>query len=267
MIPCLNDVLPEITQRIDRSRAILLGLDFDGTLTPLCDRPEVVALPDPVRAVLARLSRLRRVTVMIVSGRSIEDLVGRIGLAGLVYAGNHGLEIKGAGLAFVEPTACTLVSRLEHLTEALADRVRHVPGVVLEAKGLSTSLHFRKVAPESRNDLTTAAFGIVSEDSQRFVVKSGHLVWEIRPRVSWHKGSAVSWVAERLADRAGRLLFLFGDDQTDEDAFASHPEAVTVKVGDRAAATKARYWLPDPESVLQFLVWFASYLVDWSRGS
>ncbi len=266
MIPCLNDALPEITGRIDHSRAILLGLDFDGTLTPLRNRPEVVTLPDPVRAVLARLAQLMSVTVMIVSGRSIEDLVARVELAGLVYAGNHGLEIRGAGLAFVEPTARTLASRLEHLTDELADRVRHVPGVVLEAKGLSTSLHYRNVALESWDDLAAAVFGTVARDLERFVVTSGHLVWEIRPRVSWHKGAAISWVAERLVGRADRLLFFLGDDQTDEDAFTSHPGAVTVKVGNRASATAARYWLPDPESVLKFLEWLESYLVAWSRS-
>ena len=37
-------------------------------------------LPEPVRAVLARLAGCRRVTVMIVSGRSLQDVAGEVGL-------------------------------------------------------------------------------------------------------------------------------------------------------------------------------------------
>ncbi len=105
----LTESLPEIASRIDRAESILLGLDFDGTLTPIRPRPEEVVLPEPVRAVLARLAGLPRVTLMIVSGRSLGDVASRVGLPQLIYAGNHGLEIRGPGLVFVEPTAALLV--------------------------------------------------------------------------------------------------------------------------------------------------------------
>jgi trehalose 6-phosphate phosphatase len=260
MIPSLIDVLPEVARRIDRSGPILLALDFDGTLTPLRSRPAVVYLADAVRAVLNHLSRFERVTVMIVSGRSIEDLVDRVDLPGLVYAGNHGLEIRGLGLDFVEPTARALASRLQCLTEGLAVRVRSIPGVVLESKGLTTSLHYRTVAPEWRDEVAAAAMEAVTTDPQCFVANSGHCVWEIRPRVAWHKGSALTWVAEQLMNRDDRLVFFAGDDRTDEDAFASHPDAITVKVGCRDPSTAACYWLPDSESILLFLRWLESYL-------
>ena len=90
-------------------------------------------------------------------------------------------------------------------------------------------------------------------------VLPGRRVWEIRPRVSWHKGSAVNWVASHLEDPDHRLVFFIGDDRTDEDAFASLPEGVTIKVG-RAASTQARYQLADPAAVELFLAWLLEKL-------
>src|SRR6516165_5006759 len=110
--PCLLEVLPEIAARINSSGSILLGLDFDGTLTPLRERYDEVVLAEQVRALLSRLSLDRRVTVMILSGRSLPDVAGRVGLSGLIYAGNHGLEIEGPGVSFVEPTAAAAVQPL-----------------------------------------------------------------------------------------------------------------------------------------------------------
>ena len=70
--------LPEISERLKRSASILLGLDFDGTLTPLRDRPDAVELEESTRAILASLAKSPRVVVMIVSGRSIRDLAARV---------------------------------------------------------------------------------------------------------------------------------------------------------------------------------------------
>jgi trehalose-phosphatase len=262
MIPCLTEVLPELAQRVESAGPILLGLDFDGTVTPICSHPEDVQLSVPTRAVLDRLSRKHRVTVMLVSGRGIQDLIKRVGLPGLVYAGNHGLQIRSQRLEFEEPAARGLASSLEHLTARLAARVRDIPGAVLEPKGLSTSLHFRNVAPGSWEELARAVQESVASDSEKFVVSSGHRVLEIRPRISWNKGHALTWMIEQLALGDDRLVVYAGDDRTDEDAFASHPEAVTIKVGDPATPTAARYWLAGPDEVLDFLHWLEDRLAN-----
>ena len=38
-------------------------------------------------------------------GRGLADLEAKVAVPGLVYAGNHGLEIKGEGMDFVHPEA------------------------------------------------------------------------------------------------------------------------------------------------------------------
>jgi trehalose 6-phosphate phosphatase len=94
---------------------------------------------------------------------------------------------------------------------------------------------------------------------------AGHRVWEIRPCVSWHKGRAVGWVLQHLDDPAHRLVFYLGDDRTDEDAFASLANGVTVNVGHVQSPTHARYQLADPAAVHGFLVWLAEKLCPAER--
>jgi trehalose 6-phosphate phosphatase len=268
-LPCLLDVKPEIAARIDRSWSILLGLDFDGTLTPLRARPDEVMLAEPVRARLARLSASRRLTVMIVSGRSLPDLVEKVGLPGLIYAGNHGLEIQGPGLDFVEPTATALVPRLEQVTDDLRTRLAGLSGTLVEAKRLTTSVHYRNVAPGRWNDVALIVQEAVARDPARFVARAGRRVWEIRPRVSWHKGHALNWARQHLEEDANPLIFFLGDDRTDEDAFASLPDGITVKVGAPWMPTRARYRLLSPDSVYAFLEWLERTMIldDRSRSN
>ncbi len=256
----LMDCLPEIARRIDRAQSLVLALDFDGTLTPFRQRPDQVTLSESVRAILARLANLPRVTVMIVSGRSLADVASRVGLPELIYAGNHGLEIQGLGLTFLEPTAAALIESLAQLTPPLESSLADVPGALVEPKGLTTSVHYRSVAHDRRDEVARVVEQVVARVSDHFVLSSGHLVLEIRPRVSWHKGKALQWVVQHLDQSSNRLVFYLGDDRTDEDAFASLPDGVTVKVASEQTRTLARYQLADPDAVERFLTWLAEKL-------
>jgi len=258
----LMESLPEIASRIDRAGNILLGLDFDGTLTPISAHPREVALPGAVRAVLNRLACLPQLTLMIVSGRSLMDVASRVGLPELIYAGNHGLEIRGPSLVFVEPTAVALVDRLQELTNRLRELLRDVPDAVVEPKGLTTSVHYRNVLPELWDELAHIVCHVVASDPDHFVLTTGLRVWEILPRVSWHKGRALTWVLDHLNDPAHRLAFYLGDDRTDEDAFATLTDGVTVRVGHAQSPTHARYQLADPAAVERFLTWLAKTLSE-----
>ena len=208
-----------------------------------------------MRAVLSSLLGKPRLTLIIVSGRSAADIASRIGLPELIYAGNHGLEIQAPGLAFVEPTAAALTDRLQELTRRARELLAEIPGVIVEPKGLTTSVHFRNVAPEQWDRVAQIVSHVVATDDD-FVLTSGHRIWEVRPRAPWHKGHAVHWVMRQLGDQGRWLVFFLGDDCTDEDAFASLPEGVTVRVGD-PSPTNARYRLADPAEVERFLTWLS----------
>jgi trehalose 6-phosphate phosphatase len=264
--PNVMESLSEIGRRIDQAGRILLALDFDGTLTPIRPYPGDAVLAESVRTLLEKLSRLPHVDVMIASGRSIADARSLVGLPGVIYSGNHGLEISGKGLTFDEPAARAATGRLENLARTIQERFANEPGVLVENKGPTASVHYRNAPAERWDHIAAVVRDTVSSQADLFVVLPGRRVWEIRPRVYWHKGSAVNWVASRLEDPDHRLVFFIGDDRTDEDAFASLPEGVTIKVG-HEGPTQARYQLADPAAVELFLVWLLEKLSSRKASS
>src|SRR5262249_2229517 len=154
----------------------------------------------------------------------------RVGIPNLIYAGNHGLEISGDGLIFVEPTAAARCAALKELSADLASKLQHFPGVFVEDKGLTLSVHYRMAAATDREAVRRIAHDTLAGMNHMFRVTRGNEVFEIRPCVSWNKGTAVHWIKEQLG-RPDALTIYLGDDVTDEDAFVTLPEAIRVKVG------------------------------------
>ena len=133
-------------------------------------------------------------------------------------------------------------------------------GALVEPKGLTASVHYRNVAPELWDEVGRVVEQVVASDADRFVLTSGNRVWEIRPRVAWHKGEALDWIMRHLGDPARRLMFYLGDDRTDEDAFARFPERRDRQDRSSPSSTLARYHLADPAAVERFLGWLAGKL-------
>jgi trehalose-phosphatase len=174
-----------------------------------------------------------------------------------IYAGNHGLEIQGPDFHFVEPAAGEAVEELHRITEGLSRNLADVAGVVVEVKGLTTSVHFRMVGISQVDMVIRSAAKTVGNNSG-FLITAGKKVCEIRPAVDWNKGAAALWITHRL--RAGDWLpICIGDDQTDEDAFAALPQDIRIRVG-TAETSLAEYRVENSGQVLQFLSWLADHI-------
>jgi trehalose 6-phosphate phosphatase len=180
-------------------RESALVLDVDGTLAPIVARPELAAVPPRTKAALRRLAA-RYLLVACVSGREGEDARRLVGVDGVVYVGNHGLELD---------------PRAEKLAAAVA-RFRGEVGLPVEDKRLSLSYHFREAADEAA---ARAQLEEVAElaRAQGLDPRWGRMVLEIRPRAPADKGTAVRMLVRR-SGAAGALYA--GDDATDVDAFA-----------------------------------------------
>jgi trehalose 6-phosphate phosphatase len=85
---------PTVLDKLRDARHILLMTDYDGTLTPIVERPESALIPHLVQGILQELASQKRVTVGIISGRALSDLKKMVGVDGAIYAGNHGFEIE-----------------------------------------------------------------------------------------------------------------------------------------------------------------------------
>jgi len=195
---------------------LFVGLDFDGTLAPIVARPEDAALLPAAGDALRRLVERSDTDVAIVSGRGLEDVRSRVGLEGVYYAGNHGLEIHGPGLDRVHPEAESARAELGRCAEALEGALAGEPGVQVEDKGLTLSVHYRRAEREGAGERVRQA--VASSCGGGLRVTEGKKVVEIRPDVDWDKGRATTFLLETIEGDEVPALFI-GDDTTDEDAF------------------------------------------------
>ena len=216
-------------------------------------------MPAGTRKALKALSAADRSSVAIISGRALPDIRERVRLEELIYAGNHGLEITGPGLHFVEPIAAQRAEVLEELARHLQVRLRMIPGVDVESKVFTASIHFRNTPAGRLEEVHRTVLEAVAPIANLFQVSQGLKVFDIRPRVNWHKGRAVRWIKDALG-LSDALTVYVGDDLTDEDAFAVLPDGITVCVGG-GASTCARYHVDKQEFVQEFIVWMADALV------
>jgi len=99
-----------IQARIQRAQNIFLFLDYDGTLTPIASRPELALYSYKVKKLFKKLRDLPRVYLAIISGRSLEDLRRKVGVSGIIYVGNHGLEIENTGVEGQSSTSLSPVA-------------------------------------------------------------------------------------------------------------------------------------------------------------
>jgi len=248
--------LSEVEKRIRAAGRVVLYLDFDGTLAPLVPDPASARMDPATGETLRRLASHSRLMTTIISGRAVEDLYARIRLDGLIYAGNHGMEIRGRNLRFVDPAAAARREQARRLSGELAARLRSVPGVLVDYKGLTASVHYLQAAESRIPEIEAVVRAAVKAAGAGFRVHPGKHAFEIVPQTGWHKGAAVQWINRQLGN--GDLLPIYlGDDHSDEDAFAVLPDAVTVKV-DGAPPSRARYQVKGPSEVAGFLSWLES---------
>lgn len=239
-------------------RCLNLFLDFDGTLAPIVNKPDKARMPCKIKASLDKLSKKLGPRIAIVSGRAIRDIKNRVGLKGIVYVGNHGLEIEGPRLHFCASIFPEYKAALERIKEELSRKISAVKGAFIEDKGLSLSLHFRQ-ASESNRALAKAIFHeVVIMDKIKGIIKtkSGKMVLEIRPPADTDKGRVVMWLLARqqFAYQGKQVLPIYiGDDLTDEDAFkALKNKGITVFVGE-SKDSYAGYYLKNVNEVAEFL--------------
>jgi len=243
--------MKELVRAARKQAALLLFLDFDGTLVPFRLDPEKVRLSPGREEVLAGLAR--RFPTAIVSGRSLADIRSRVDLPRIAWAGNHGLEIRQGRTRWLHPEAKKTVPVLNIILREAERRLKHIPGIRVDDKGLSASVHFRGVRPDRIPEIRRILREIIPTGPARLKLTRGKKVFEIRPAISWDKGQAVLCLLKRLDPQGRAMPVYLGDDRTDEDAFrVLSGRGLTVYVGEQRP-TSARYRLSDVASVWRFL--------------
>ena len=212
-----NDAAVAAFCKLDLGKIALL-LDFDGTLVDIAPTPDAVHVPDDLCDSLARLIDLTGGALAVVSGRPIRDIDSKFAPLKLPVVGGHGAEMR--------VTDDEVVSLAAPLPEALRRRLTAAenldPGILIEDKGYSLALHYRRVpAVETRLrayiDAACADFA-----GEPMEMLPGKALFEIkRPGVS--KGEGVRALLAH-APFAGRAPVFIGDDETDKTLFALLPQ-------------------------------------------
>ena len=229
-------------------------LDVDGTLIDIAETPDAVNVDSELLELIERLNRASGGAVALISGRSISDLESHLGSLRLPLSGQHGMERRDAtGRLWMHaaPPAAKYAIK-EQLAPAL---LRH-PGLILEDKGLTLALHYRRsphlaaYAHRLMRQLADTAGGGLE-------VQSGKRVAEIKP-AGIDKGTAVAEYLNESPFKGRRPVFI-GDDCNDEHGFAevNRVNGVSVKVG--RGGSCAHFRLADVAAVRR-------WLADVSRG-
>jgi len=251
----LFDQLPGVEQQLRGSPRWLVGLDFDGTLAPIVADPADAQLEPRLLPLLEALSLRAPLSTIIMSGRCRADVEARVGLPGLVYAGNHGLDIVCGHLHFVEPTAAASQPALNDIAVVMSDKLAGIPGVLVEHKGLTLSVHYRMVDESAHEEVRRQVHSVLAGSDHPFVLTTGKRVFEIRPRTYWNKGAAMTWIREQVQPDA-KIVYL-GDDRTDEDAFRVCQDGISIRVGN-SEETVAGYFLDSQSDVFRCLEWLVA---------
>jgi trehalose 6-phosphate phosphatase len=249
--------------------SLVVGLDFDGTLSPIVDDPESAHIHEDAPALLVDLARHVR-AVAVVTGRPARQVLALGGLDEIGDAmGEDGRELFVFGQYGNERWSSfnrRVVS--PRPPQGLATFLRDLPRLLrrhdaedayVEMKGLAVAVHTRRLEdPAAAFDrllpvLTDAA------KAHDLMVEPGRNVVEIRSP-GMHKGTAIEVLAEE--QDAGAFVFV-GDDLGDIDAFNAVlglrrkglPTLLVCSGSDEegSLAELADAVVPGPDGVLDFL--------------
>ena len=256
----LFSVWQELSHRLKASKRVLLLCDYDGTLAPIVDRPELADLPEKTRQLLRELACQGHFTVGVISGRAMADIRQKAGIESIIYAGNHGLEIEGPGISFINPLAEEMRPVLRLIQQVLNKALSPIRGVFVENKGLSLTIHYRMVEEDKSDEVRNVFERVIATARSlgKVIITTGKKVYEVRPPVDWDKGKAIDLLIAKYGKPKPKkevLPVFLGDDITDEDGFRviEKYSGISIFVGEKPESSAASYYLKSPAEVEQFL--------------
>ncbi|MGA7878161.1 MAG: trehalose-phosphatase [Desulfoferrobacter sp.] len=253
-LPSALDRIGEIKKRTEQKR-IAVFLDYDGTLTPIVERPEDAALSNETRQAVRKLAE--QCTVAVVSGRDLKDVQQLVGIDDIFFAGSHGFDIAGPrDWRLQNEKGTEFIPDLDQAERELHGRLDKIDGVLVERKKFSIAVHFRQVE-ENKAAQVEQDVDRVLKEHKRLRKGFGKKVYELQPEIDWHKGKALLWLLEALNLNESDVMPIYiGDDLTDEDAFDVIKDrgiGVFVKGDEGPRRTSAQYTLEDPDEVRRLL--------------
>jgi trehalose 6-phosphate synthase/phosphatase len=232
-----------------RARKRLLLLDYDGVLVPFKNNP-YKAVPGPkVMKLLRKLSDLPNTDVVIVSGRSRDDLAEWFSDLPVALAAEHGAFTRSAGAKRWQTVKEADNSWRDVVVPLLQVYAEKTPGARIETKEAAVVWHYRQASPYYAQKHLVILKRLLARYAKRYdlIVHQGNMILEIRSR-----GATKGSVAQTWLRREPSFILAVGDDYTDEDMFEALPDwANTIKVG--RGKTAARFRVGKSEQIIALL--------------
>jgi trehalose 6-phosphate phosphatase len=232
-----------------RGNSLALFLDVDGTLLDIAATPDRVRVPSSLRNTLQLTSARENGALVLLSGRSLEELDVLFAPCRFAASGKHGLEVRlpsGQVLrADVDPRV------LDPARRWLEEMQREHRGLLLEDKGAALAMHFR-LAPRMEFEVEMAMTELAAELGDAFALRRGKCVFELLPR-GFDQRRAIALFMKQPGF-VNRTPVFVGDDPADEVGF----EAVnamgghSIRVGN-LEDTAARYRFSTVSTVTAWL--------------
>jgi trehalose 6-phosphate phosphatase len=221
-MPYAFDHLALVREIIVRSPLGLIT-DVDGTISEIAPTPRQARVSPLCRRYLSLLCR-HLALVAVVSGRSVAEVRDMLGIEGIVYIGNHGLERWTKNQAGFPDSARDYLGVIRSALEELSSRLL-IEGVTIEDKGLSLTIHYRLSPQPEIAEQEILSVLAASERARDLRVVRGRLALNLLPPLEANKGTAVLDLIQGYSLQG--CLYL-GDDLTDIDAFrAVHSTSIS----------------------------------------
>lgn len=248
----------KVLEDLSKKKRVFIFLDYDGTLTPIVQRPEMAVPTENLKRILRDLTQTPNVLPTIITGRPRGFCEEYLGDLDVNFIAEHGSFIK-------EKTDSTWYQPLqlpaEEYEKSRPDVLRmlqmyvdSVPGSHIEEKETCLVWHYRESEPTFASEQAR----ILGESLQQMLAKTSLSVYhgkktlEIRQTLA-HKGFGVEYILEKEKWNPDTdALITVGDDVTDEDMHRVHVKHnVSIHIG--KANAYSRYHLATPEDLYVFL--------------
>ncbi len=207
--------LKDITQ-FTQAQKLGLVTDVDGTISPIVTHAHAALVTPQSRAALKGLTAVLPL-VGVISGRGAVDVRERVGVEGVVYMGNHGMERWRDGGLEIPPDVAAYRPNILAAVQTIRRELEteNIAGVWLEDKGATLSLHYRQA--EDHAGIVAHFRPILHNIEARhgLTVFEGRMIFEIRPPLQMNKGTAFKTLVQEYGLTAAVYI---GDDTTDLDA-------------------------------------------------
>ena len=204
----------EPVQKVVLTYPFGLIFDVDGTIAEIAPTAEAVKVTPGCKEHLRSLVK-RLPLVAAISGRLTKVLRRLVGVDGVVYNGNHGLEQWVKGKVEIKPEAQAYVAKVAAVIKELGPILLPL-GVRFEDKGAGLVFHYRTLPDREKVRETILKEISRCPTAQPFNIDKARAVIELRPPLEISKGSVVKELIEGYHLKSAVYM---GDDVADIDAF------------------------------------------------